>query len=57
MTDLEHCGGCSNLVPGGSNCRMLYGALSVTCVSGRCIIISCQPGYTLLVAEHKCIAS
>ncbi|KAI6153816.1 hypothetical protein BKA82DRAFT_3952911, partial [Pisolithus tinctorius] len=54
MTDLDHCGGCSSQDFDRFNCRADPLALSVACVSGRCVTTSCQPGYTLQSGEQLC---
>lgn len=56
--DLESCGGCTTPFKGnalGVDCTALPFVNSVTCLSGRCIVESCAPGFVPSSDGHKCV--
>ncbi|GAA6015768.1 hypothetical protein JCM8202_001111 [Rhodotorula sphaerocarpa] len=54
QTNLEQCGGC--LADGtGVDCTAIHGAETVSCESGRCIVMSCVPGLFVNAAATACL--
>ncbi|KAJ3735562.1 hypothetical protein DFJ43DRAFT_1058320 [Lentinula guzmanii] len=60
-TDLESCGGCPmDFIsfkgnPGdGVDCSNLPGVSDVSCVSGRCSVEKCMPGYKISLSGQSC---
>ncbi|QRV95871.1 choline transport protein [Ceratobasidium sp. AG-Ba] len=48
--DLYNCGGCTMLGK-GTNCNAITGVRGTSCNDGKCMIYTCQKGYTLTVNE------
>ncbi|BGP53227.1 hypothetical protein JCM8202_002554 [Rhodotorula sphaerocarpa] len=44
--ELQSCGGCASKGQ-GEDCTAIKGAQGVTCESGKCLVYSCEPGFTL----------
>ncbi|KAH9966292.1 hypothetical protein BJV74DRAFT_954325 [Russula compacta] len=57
--DLESCGGCvlplTPFSPIGIDCTELPGVADVACLSGKCMVQRCLPGYTLAIDGTSCI--
>ncbi|GAA6006243.1 hypothetical protein JCM10207_000574 [Rhodosporidiobolus poonsookiae] len=54
QTNLEQCGGCG--ADGtGQDCTAIYGAESVLCEAGRCIVTSCAPGLNVNALGTACL--
>ncbi|KAF8328551.1 uncharacterized protein EI90DRAFT_3064556 [Cantharellus anzutake] len=57
--NLESCGGCTSSLPGltptGRDCSAIANASSVRCVSSKCVIEFCRPGYLLDISGSECI--
>lgn len=59
LNSLENCGGCLNTDPGAIDCSMLgdYGALEVACVSGACVVKSCDTGFYPSADASICVSA
>jgi len=56
--DLYNCGGCSSIGLGVS-CGDLPGVRGTSCTEGKCVIYTCQKGYTLTInanGTQECVA-
>ncbi|GAA5916232.1 hypothetical protein JCM6882_001116 [Rhodosporidiobolus microsporus] len=54
QTDLEQCGGCVTNGE-GQDCTDIFGAETVTCETGRCLVLSCAPGMSVNALGTACL--
>ncbi|ETW85437.1 hypothetical protein HETIRDRAFT_309020 [Heterobasidion irregulare TC 32-1] len=52
--DLENCGGCS-VLDATFNCSDISNAVKTSCVTGRCIVGSCDEGYAISYMQDRCV--
>ncbi|TFY75716.1 hypothetical protein EWM64_g8298 [Hericium alpestre] len=56
-TDLRSCGGCGAADPFTYDCSSIANADSVACAAGRCLVMSCMPGYSITASRDACVPS